>query len=389
MMAGISHSRVECQLSAIRHLESNLIDGLQHEIDEVLTETWSADIIGKQVRSLAAQSNLSSRAKAEKLVAVIRDRLKIDPKTFDFFLEILKSTSFKYLAGCLNERLCNQHRAPTTDRFGGVSLQPSISSTPKSSANSQTHHRVPSASKPSNNGEYHTRTPPRGRKKRRNSSSDSPAAHGTQSSGYGQLKQENLTRYDTDEESGFQEETKLHEPNKDIAIAGGVIGQEIHLAIDAMPQQETDSGIQPTPEGWAERSTYFVNQGAIDVINIMDREISSLNERVEDKTQKVKEMQDQMHKQEEELARYKEKLTERERELSSLQEKLKEEVQAAEDQLQQERVDHSHEIEMFEKEMKFLQRQLQEKSTEAEKLCYILYYDDLQVMTIPLSVNVH
>ena len=207
MMAGISHSRVECQLSAIRQLESNLIDGLQHEIDEVLTKAWSADIIGKQVRSLAAQSSLSCRVKAEKFVTVIRDRLKIDPKTFDIFLEILKSTSFKYLAESLNERLCNQHRAPTTDHFGGVSLQPSMSSTPKSSANSQPHHRVPSASKPSNNGEYHTRTPPRGRKKRRNSSSDSPVAHGTQSSGYGQPKLD--TRDDTDEESGFQEELNL------------------------------------------------------------------------------------------------------------------------------------------------------------------------------------
>ncbi len=319
MMAGISHSMTECQLSAIRQLESDLIDVLQHEIDEVLTTAWSVDIIGKQVRSLAAQSSLSCRVKAENFVAVIRDRLKTDPQTFDTFLKILKSTpSLKYLAEALDKKLCDQHRALTTDHLGGV---PSMSSTPKSSTNSQRRYGTPAASNNSGS-EYHTRTPPRGQKKRRHSSSDTNGTRHGQSSGHGQPKLE--TRDDTDEESGFQEELNVThqeaanieqlnesekvdgdtyadsnrpdelsfkapieaqpdikpfakttgvepdveakslpvEPDNDAAAVAGVVGQG--LQHDATSQQQIVSGhgIQATAEGWAEKANFYVNQGA-------------------------------------------------------------------------------------------------------------------------------
>ena len=435
-----------CIDRCIRQLENDLINVLQHEIDVVLTKAWSVDIIGEQVRSLAQASSYSCRVKAEKFVHVIRDRIKTDPGAFDTFLRILRSTpSLGHLADGLEEKLCPEHRIPIDSNkvadLGGVP-RPSMTSTPRSSIsnNSQPRHRDPTASNVSANGvltsaEYHTRTPPRGRKKRHGSSSDSPA----HSLSGGQPKLD-LAEDNTDEESGYtsvpvnedsrndesenvdgeeqpgsnqhnsqlsfnapveaesdykpfskitgneseiEAKSQSAEPNNDLA-AGGVIGQEIHH--DATSQQQVvGSGVQPTPEGWAAKATFFVNQGAAKEaemareIEELKKEISSLNQKVEasnDENQKVEEMQDQMHEQEEELARYKTKLAEKERELLFLQKKWREEIQAAEDQLQQERVDHSCEIERVEEEMKLLQTQLQEKSTEAEKLRH--EYDDLK-----------
>jgi hypothetical protein len=445
MMAALSHSKTDCQLSAIRQLENNLIDLLQHEIDVVLSKAWSQEIIGEQVQSLA-QSSVTFRVKAQKFVHVIRDRIKTDPSAFDAFLRILRSTpSLGLLADGLEAKLCPEHRVPSVADLGGVpSVRPSMTSTPRSSLGNQSqprHRDPPTASSKisgaSTSAEYHTRTPPRGRKKRHGSSSDSPA-HGLSG---GQPKLE-LAEDNTDEESGYtsvpvpvdsrndetenteandgdicaqhsneklsfnipveeaktdykpfskstgnesETEAKSREPNNDIA-AGGMIGQEIHL--DATSQQQIVGGIQPTPEAWAARATYIVNEG-IAKISEMTREIeelksqiSSLNKKVEaskDDNQRVEQMQDQMHEQEEELARYKGKLAEKERELSSLQKKRKEEIQAAEDQLQRERVDHSREIEKIEEEMNLLQSQLQEKSAEAEKLRH--EYDDLKTTT--------
>jgi hypothetical protein len=457
MMAALSHFKTDCQLSAIRQLEDNLVDLLQHEIDVVLSKAWSQEIIGEQVQSLA-QSSVTSRVKAQKFVHVIRDRIKTDPSTFDTFLRILRSTpSLGHLADGLEGKLCPEHRVPSggsnnvADLGGVPSLRPSMTSTPRSSLGnqSQSRHRdpptatAPKVSGASTSAEYHTRTPPRGRKKRHGSSSDSPA-HGLSG---GQPKLD-LAEDITDEESGYHDisipvnvdsqneesenieandgdacapaehsndkvsfnnvipveeaesdykpfskstgnecetDAKSHEPDNDIA-AGGMIGQEIHL--DATSQQQIVGGIQPTPEAWAARAAYIVNEGIAKMsemtreIEELKSQISSLNKEVEaskDKNQKVEEMQDQMHEQEEELARYKENLAEKERELSSLQEKWKEEVQAAEDQLKRERVDHSREIEKIEEEMKLLQSQLQEKSTEAEKLRH--EYDDLKTTT--------
>ena len=386
-MAGISHSKVECQLSAIRQLESNLIDVLRHEIDEVLTEAWSADIIGKQVRSLAAQSSLSSRVKAEKFVAVIRDRLKTDPGTFDTFLKILKGTpSLAHLAEALDKKLCNQHRALSPlNRLEGV---PSMSSTPKLFAHSQpSRYRVPgSASKASNNGEYHTRTPPRGRKKRRNSSSDSPAAHGTQSSGYGQPKLE--TRDDTDEESGFQEELNLShqaaanteqlnesekvdgdtyaassrpdelsfkapieaqpdikpfsnttgvepdveakslpaEPDNDAAAAvAGVVSQELQHDVTSQQQIVSGHGIQTTAEGWTDKAIFYVNQGAAREAEMAD-EIEELKVKIASLKQQVdtnKEESQKMEQMEEHIHEQKAELDDCKEKLAEKEEELK------------------------------------------------------------------
>ena len=445
-MACLPHSKSQCQLSAIRQLENDLIDVLQHEIDVVLTKAWGVDIIGEQVRSLAQALGYSCRVKAEKFVHVIRDRIKTDPGAFDAFLRILRSTpSLGHLADGLEEKLCPEHRIPIDSNkvadLGGVP-RPSMTSTPRSSIsnNSQPRHRDPTASNISANGvltsaEYRTRTPPRGRKKRHGSSSDSPAH--SLSSGQPKL---DLAEDNTDEESGYtsvpvnedsrndesenvdgegqpgsnqhnsqlsfnasveaesdykpfskttgnesevEAKSQSAEPNNDLA-AGGVIGQEIHH--DATSQQQVvGSGVQPTPEGWAAKAAFFVNQGAAKVakmareIEELKKEISSLNQKVEasnDENQRVEEMQDQMHEQEEELARYKAKLAKKERELLSLQKKWKDDIQAAEDQLQQERVNHSREIEKVEEERKLLQTQLQEKSIEAEKLRH--EYDDLK-----------
>ena len=340
VMASLSHSRSECQLSAIKQLESDLINVIKHEIDEVLVQAWSVDIIGEQVRSLA-QSSHTGRVKAEKFIAVIRDRLKTDPGTFDTFLQILKSTpSLKYLAEALEKKLCNQHR--TKDDLGGVPSHPSMSSTPKSSANSQPRGRygVSSASKANSSEEYHTRTPPRGRKKRRNSSSDSPVHHGSLSSD-GQPKLE--TRDDTDEESGFQEElnstnvaavnteqlnksekvdgdtyasassrpdeghisfkapieaqsdyiiafskttgdepdveakSQTAEPDNDVAAAG-VVGQE--LQHDATSQQQVVSGhgIQTTAEGWADKAAFHADKTTFYMKEGAAREAEMANE---------------------------------------------------------------------------------------------------------------
>ena len=192
MMAGISHSKSEHQLSAIRQLENDLINVLQHEIDVVLSKAWSMEIIGEQVQSLQSSSH-SSRVKAQKFVHVIRDRIKTDPRTFDAFLTILRSTpSLGHLADGLEEKICQEHRIPSGSNsvadhdFGGVpNLQhPSMTSTPRSSLGnreSQSRHRhdPPTASLKgsgvSTGAEYHTRTPPRGRKKRHGSSSGNPA----------------------------------------------------------------------------------------------------------------------------------------------------------------------------------------------------------------------
>ena len=141
MMAGISHSKSERQLSAIRQLENDLINVLQHEIDVVLSKAWSMEIIGEQVQSLQSSSH-SSRVKAQKFVHVIRDRIKPDPRTFDAFLTILRSTpSLGHLADGLEEKICQEHRIPSGSNsvadhdFGGVpNLQhPSMTSTPRSS----------------------------------------------------------------------------------------------------------------------------------------------------------------------------------------------------------------------------------------------------------------
>ena len=60
----------------------------------------------------------------------------------------------------------------------------------------------------------------------------------------------------TGNESEIEAKSQSAEPNNDLT-AGGVIGQEIHH--DATTQQRIVSGIQPTPEGWAAKTTYFVN----------------------------------------------------------------------------------------------------------------------------------
>jgi hypothetical protein len=378
MMAGIAHSKSDCQLSAIKQLENDLIRVLQHEIEVLLTYAWSVDIIGEQVRNLG-QSSLSCRVKAEKFVAVIRDRLKTDPQTFHTFLEILKSTpSLKYLAEALNKKLCNYHRASTTNQLGSVPSHPSMSSTPKSSANSQPRYHVPAASNNSGS-EYHTRTPPRGRKKRRNSSSDCPA-HGTQSGGRGQPKLE--TRDDTDEESGFQEELnvthqeaasanieQLNESEKvdgdtyadsnrpdelsfkapieaqpdikpfskttgvepdveakslpaepdDAAAVAGVVGQE--LQHDATSQQQIVSGhgIQTTAEGWAEKAKLYVNQGAA-----KEAEMAHEIEELKVKIASLKQQADANKEDSQKMEQMEEHIHEQEAELDDCKKKLAE-----------------------------------------------------------------
>lgn len=436
MMAGLVHSKSECQQSAIRQLQSNLVDVLQHEINVVLQKAWSEAIIGEQVHALAQASGQSDRYKADKFIEVIRDRVKSEPGTFDVLLSILRSfPSLQYLAQALEDKLCPEHRANHPAVYSvGV---PSMMSTPKSSTSLQSSDSKSSPDSTLKDEEYHTRIPPRGRKKR---PSDNPwPARGCASS-VGPRKLE--TREDTDEESGYQDEESMHGasnqlntesektdgdlyvsrpdeghisfkapieaepdyipfsktadaetdvegksgPDDGAAIAGpGVYGQE--LQHDATSQQQIVGrhGIQTTAEGWADKATFYLNQGAAKEAE-MAREIEELRTKIDsmkqqvdankEGSQKLEQMEEHIHEQEAELDDCKEKLAEKEEELKKLDEQREADIQAAEDKLKKERDVHEQRIARVEEEVRSLQNQLEKKTAEADNLRHSV--DDLK-----------
>ena len=348
-MASIQHTKSECQQVAIRQLENDLIDVLEHEIDVVLTKAWSVNIVGEQVRNLAQASHLSCRIKAQKFVTVVRARVKTDHNTFELLLRILKSSpSLGHLADRLNEKLCPEHRLADSELNVAKSLQSGY----------QTSSKV-------NNGDskYQTRTPPRQKKKRRSIGDRNPVSGGP----HEVPKLETARDLYTDEESGFLDESSEavnaepllcndsektdgdevcakdtnHGSNiffdasveaesdykpfsTDVEVkpqsspsnglstsqtAPSIVGQEIrHNA--ATQQVVTGSGVQPTAEGWAAKASFFISQGATKEVN-MANEIEQLKKRIafledivdakEEENQKVEQMEEHIHEQEAEL----------------------------------------------------------------------------------------
>ena len=347
-MASITHSKSDCQLSALRQLENDLVDVIKHEIDVVLTKAWSLDIVGQQVRSLAQASQYTCRVKAEKFVAVIRARLKTDPQTFDMFLSILQSfPSLGHLAVCLNEKVCSEHRS----NLGGFSDSPPMTSTPK-------HGTIPPSSVASgvdNNSpsEYCTRTPPRarGKKKKDRGSETHKTPQGTVL-GQGMPK---LALNETDnEESGYQDENSLavdaspqlsdseliggdlatneiahngsrvsFEPPVEAELdykpfsnsthieyeqqsrqsenelpprdASGIVSQELRHNAATQQQVVSGSGMQTTAEGWAAKANYFINQGVARVSD-MSNEIEELKKKIASLKQQIDTNKDESSK---------------------------------------------------------------------------------------------
>ena len=356
--------------------------------------------------------------------------MKTDRDTFELLLRILQSSpSLGHLADRLSEKLCPDHRLAELN-VGGVSDSPSSTPVALIQPGHQTSSKV-------NNGvsKYHTRTPPRQKRKRRSTGNRNPVSEGA----HEVPKLETAQDLCTDEESGFLDESSeavnaesllcndsekvdddefcvedtnhgsnvsfnasvdansdykpfstevevkpQSSPTNELSTRPSIIGQEI-LHNAATQQVVTGSGIQPTAEGWAAKASFFINQGATKEVN-MANEIEQMKKRIaflegivdakEDENQKVEKMEEHIQEQEMELKDCKEKLATKERELNLLQEKRKTEVKAAEEKLQKERAEHKIKIEQVEEEMKLLQNQLEEKSVDAERLRH--KYDDLK-----------
>ena len=108
-MAGkyCSKCTTKCQPSAIRQLNTDLVGLLQFEIDVLLSEAFSLNLIGKQVKN----SSKPDSEKATLLLNVITERMKTDPRTFDNFLELLRSSSsLEHLATCLEKKVREFHQ---------------------------------------------------------------------------------------------------------------------------------------------------------------------------------------------------------------------------------------------------------------------------------------
>ena len=108
-MAGkyCSKCTTKCQPSAIRQLNTDLVGLLQYEIDVVLSNAYSTNLIGKQVKN----TSKTDTEKATLLLNVITERTKTDPGTFDNFLELLRSSSsLEHLAKCLEKKVREFHQ---------------------------------------------------------------------------------------------------------------------------------------------------------------------------------------------------------------------------------------------------------------------------------------
>lgn len=102
-----SKCTTKCQPSAIRQLNTDLVGLLQFEIDVVLSNAYSTNLIGRQVKNSAK----TDPEKATLLLNVITERMKTDPRTFDKFLDLLRSSSsLEHLATCLEEKVREFHQ---------------------------------------------------------------------------------------------------------------------------------------------------------------------------------------------------------------------------------------------------------------------------------------
>ena len=99
VMASLSHSRSECQLSAIKQLENDLINVVQHEIDEVLVQAWSVDIIGKQVRSLAQSSHTGRPRQSREIYRRDQRSTQDRPRNIRHFLTDIEKHTFSQTLG--------------------------------------------------------------------------------------------------------------------------------------------------------------------------------------------------------------------------------------------------------------------------------------------------
>ena len=417
-MASIQHTLSECQSSAIRQLEADLIKVLEHEIDVVITKAWSVDIIGEQVRGLGQTTGLTDRFKAEKFVAVVRARVTTDPNTFGSFLSILRSSpSLGPLADRLEEKICYSHRM-----MQSAGTFTHDSSTPGSphQTNHQPHHVCDREHSPADSTNA---TKPRRRKpKKRPRSTDSPTTTASVcQTGLSDMPKLE-TRNDTDEESGFLDgdtvasvtidsngdsgDDDIEENSSFVTSTGGppfstpvnesnaatdyksfadeTVGdselQKQHArdssnepiyreseGIQEMEhgtasQRQVVGGAQPS-SNWAEMAHYCIDKGA--------EERSQLMNDIESLKNNISKLQDLMEKRSEEkrqLNDCRQKLADKEQQLKELSEKRTSDIREAEEKLKREKEDHEAKINSAENEIESLKKKLESKTHEAEQL---------------------
>ena len=101
----------KCQPLAIRRLETQLSDLMQHEITTITSAAFSQNLIGRQLHD----SEASDREKAAQLLTVVSDRMKTDHSAFDKFLAILRDCPFlEHLADLVERELREIHYPATS-----------------------------------------------------------------------------------------------------------------------------------------------------------------------------------------------------------------------------------------------------------------------------------
>lgn len=94
------------QYKAIKNLHADLVNAISSEIDILINEAWSKDIIGQQQLSTSFDSTKSHYHKASALLSALVARMKLDSSAFGKFIDLLKKVqSLGYLADRLEDEV--------------------------------------------------------------------------------------------------------------------------------------------------------------------------------------------------------------------------------------------------------------------------------------------
>ena len=236
-----SKCTTKCQPSAIRQLNAELVGLLQYEIDVILSQAFSLNLIGKQTKN----SSKTDEEKATLLLNVITERVKTDPGTFDKFLDLLRgSVSLEHLAKCLEDKVREIHQpngdqqTPRRGDSGSSQQAAQLTSNSPHTDDEADHEGAGHCNQPNRDQpQYQTR---RKRSKKSHNSKDSKAAT---CKGQSKLPGETMDtdESDTEYESGVATASEL--------VPGDVLsGDESPIKLDAaesFPDGDPHPQVQP------------------------------------------------------------------------------------------------------------------------------------------------
>ena len=92
------------EAEAIKSNYTKLIDGIQHELPQLVPALYQEDLIGESTRDRAKLPGLIPKEKATEIVDILQGRIKNEPNEFHRLIKVLRSNpALNYLADQLEK----------------------------------------------------------------------------------------------------------------------------------------------------------------------------------------------------------------------------------------------------------------------------------------------